>query len=361
MRRCTKCVLPETYPDIRFAANGECNICRTFSPYQYRGEAALREIVEPFRIHGGDYDCILALSGGRDSSYLLAYVVNELKLRPLAVTCDNGFMPYETKQSIANAVRILAVDHVYVRQSTTVSTFPPTLRAWQSRPDPATIAFLCNGCQGSIKRAILRAARDNRLGFVMGGGGFVGGGGEPERSFAEPLLRLGTRLFGARASLACGALIRLILNPAYVSNPSCLVSFAQEGYARFWLKYPKDLSVVGLFDFVEWNEDQIVSLIRERLRWTKPSYWPTTWRADCEVHWLKEYLYMQTLGFSKNDEILSGMVREGMITREEALARLRKVNELPKDFLAEFVAAHGVQFSQLRAACHRWRRSRQPR
>ena len=75
------------------------------------GNKALQAIVSPFRNGSGKHDCIALLSGGRDSSYVLAYV----KLRPCALTVDNGFMPYETMQNIDNAVRILGVKYMYVR------------------------------------------------------------------------------------------------------------------------------------------------------------------------------------------------------------------------------------------------------
>jgi len=87
----------------------------------------------------------------------------------------------------------------------------------------------------------------------------------------------------------------------------------------------KDLTVIGLFDFLEWN---VVATIRRRLGWTKPSYWNITWQADCKVHWLKKSLYKEMLGFTKNDEFFSDMVREEMITMEKALTRLREANKL---------------------------------
>ena len=64
--------------------------------YQYRGNKALQTIVSPFRNGSGQHDCIVSLSGGRDSSYVLDCVVNELKLRTFTLTVDNGFMPHET-------------------------------------------------------------------------------------------------------------------------------------------------------------------------------------------------------------------------------------------------------------------------
>jgi hypothetical protein len=70
----------------------------------------------------------------------------------------------------------------------------------------------------------------------------------------------------------------------------------------------KDLTVIGFLGFLEWSEAYIVATIRRRLRWTKPSYWNITWQADCKVHWLKKFLYKETLGFTKNNEFFSGMV-----------------------------------------------------
>ena len=57
------------------------------------------------------------------------------------------------------------------------------------------IAFLCNGCQGFTKKAVMKAAHDNGADIlIVGSGDLVGSKDEPEDSFAEPLLRLGTRV-----------------------------------------------------------------------------------------------------------------------------------------------------------------------
>ena len=54
-------------------------------------------------------------------TFLLTFV-NELKLRPFALTVDNGFMPHETMQNIDNAVRIIRVKHMYVRQTAIIGS-----------------------------------------------------------------------------------------------------------------------------------------------------------------------------------------------------------------------------------------------
>ena len=65
------------------------------------------------------------------------------------------------------------------------------------------------------------------------------------------------------------------------------------------------------------------------------------------MHWLKKFLYKEMLDFTKNNELFSGMVREKMITMEEAPTRLREANKLQEDFLAEFVAEHDINLSDL--------------
>ena len=60
------------------------------------------------------------------------------------------------------------------------------------------------------------------------------------------------------------------------------------------------------------------------------------------MHWLKQFLYKEMLGFTKNNELFSGIVREKMIAMEEALTRLCEANKLPEAFLAEFVAWHEI-------------------
>ena len=59
-----------------------------------------------------DYDCVLGFSGGRDSSYLLYYLVTVLNLRVLAFAVDNGFIPEQTITNVERISNLLNVDLV---------------------------------------------------------------------------------------------------------------------------------------------------------------------------------------------------------------------------------------------------------
>jgi hypothetical protein len=352
MQRCIKCILPETYPSIHFGHDGVCNICQKTAPKpivsEKIGADALKDAVEPYR-NRGKYDCLVGFSGGRDSTFVLYYLVKVLNLRPLAVTIDNGFMPSEIKESNERTVSILAVDHIIIPQRLTWNTFWPLLSSWQKKPDPALIAFLCNGCQEAIKKNLKKVAKEHDIHLIIGGGGdLVGKGGEPEESFAEPLLRRGSEIFGSKLSLIIGAFIHLSRNTSYLVKPNLLISFAREAYYRHLYKFSdENLKVLGLFEYISWDENNINKTIVEKLGWKKPDNWPSMWRADCIVHWVKEYCYLQTLGFTKNEELLSGMIRTGAISREDAYKRIQNDNNLPDEFIRTFLLEHSIDLSHL--------------
>lgn len=114
---CTRCIMDTSDPDIVFGVNGWCNHCTgwfarsTFYalPLEVRmGRlATLAEEIKR-RGHGRDYDCIIGVSGGVDSSFV-AMKVKELGLRPLAVHVDNG---WNSEKAVGNIKRILEPLHI---------------------------------------------------------------------------------------------------------------------------------------------------------------------------------------------------------------------------------------------------------
>src|SRR5436309_3212234 len=98
MKRCTKCLVPETVDTITFDDEGVCSVCRQV---EYKKEKIdwmqrrqqLDQIVAEHR-DKGLYDCIVPYSGGKDSVFQLWYVVKELKLKPLVVRYNHwGYRP----------------------------------------------------------------------------------------------------------------------------------------------------------------------------------------------------------------------------------------------------------------------------
>ncbi len=109
---CTRCVMDTTDPEISFDENGVCNHCREFDEVTSKrwfpndeGAKKLEVIYEKMKKENAhkDYDCILGLSGGVDSSYL-ALKLYEAGIRPLVVHVDGGWNSELAVQNIENIV-----------------------------------------------------------------------------------------------------------------------------------------------------------------------------------------------------------------------------------------------------------------
>jgi len=351
LKRCAKCVLPASYPGITFNQQEVCNYCLAHKRAKPRGKVELLDLVAPYRNNNdGEYDCIVAVSGGRDSAFAAYHAVRVLNLRALAYTYDNGFMPEETRENVKNIVDILGVDHAVEKDEYMKKNVPLILSSWIRKPSPAMIACLCTGCQTGYKRGLVKTAQSNKIPLV------ITGGGEPQRSFARDLLSISGGRGKKRLSLGLGFSREIVRNPYYIFNPNFFAKFAKEFFYRFSYKF-EDFKLVRFFKYIEWDEDVILSVIKKELAWKKPADSKASWRSDCKIHLLRQYLYLETLGFTKNDELISGMVRENMMTREEGLRRLENDNIISQEFLAGLLDELGLDFADLNVALREYKKS----
>ncbi|OQA53627.1 MAG: hypothetical protein BWY45_02943 [Euryarchaeota archaeon ADurb.Bin294] len=117
-RICTRCIMDTSDPDISFDREGVCNHCHQYDRMVQEeiftgdtGQEKLSQLVSRIRESGkgNDYDCLIGVSGGVDSSYV-AYVVKKLGLRPLAVHLDNGWDSELSVNNIFKELEILGID-----------------------------------------------------------------------------------------------------------------------------------------------------------------------------------------------------------------------------------------------------------
>lgn len=117
-QQCTRCICDNTIPGIAFDAAGVCSLCHLHDkfdetyPNDARGVEALEKKFARIRADGKNkkYDCIIGISGGRDSIYLLYLAVTRWKLRPLAVHFNDGFDNPVAGENMLKAVRKLGVE-----------------------------------------------------------------------------------------------------------------------------------------------------------------------------------------------------------------------------------------------------------
>jgi hypothetical protein len=323
-RRCTECILPDKTPHIRFDADGVCNYCRSYRGISYHGEDALLNILDLHRDSSRRYDCIVNVSGGRDSSYTILKMSKDYGMRVLAVNYENPYTHPTASENIAKIKEILKIDLVSFRLKGDLHQdyFHRTLRAWCRKPSPAMVPVICLPCK-LIWIQIISLAREHSVGLVISGGNLL-----EQVGFKRELLGVSRDASISRfyTLYATGLIREVARNPRYLS-PETLPN-AVRGYlyanpnAPFVRLLGRRLRRIDLFHYLPWVEDEVLSRVRTELEWRSPSFPPGTWRFDCKIGRLKDYMYNLTLGMSEREGFYSRMIREGLISREDALARI---------------------------------------
>jgi hypothetical protein len=117
-QRCSRCISDSTCPGISFDTNGICNFCHLHDkwvamyPNGERGESHIQSMIQKMKQDGigRKYDCVIGISGGRDSTYILHLAVTKYRLRPLAVHFNDGFDNPVGGENMVNITRKLGVE-----------------------------------------------------------------------------------------------------------------------------------------------------------------------------------------------------------------------------------------------------------
>jgi N-acetyl sugar amidotransferase len=117
-QRCTRCISDSTCPGITFDKNGVCNFCHLHDkwvniyPNNEKGQSIWNKTLQQIKQDGKNkkFDCIVGISGGRDSTYILHLAVTKYKLRPLAVHFNDGFDNPIGGENMINITKKLGVE-----------------------------------------------------------------------------------------------------------------------------------------------------------------------------------------------------------------------------------------------------------
>ncbi|MCP4545721.1 MAG: hypothetical protein GY835_04530 [bacterium] len=306
MKRCTRCILPESYPGITYDSEGVCNICHTYTPVRYKGEAAFRELLADHPAQG-KYDCLVPVSGGRDSSYVLLQLVKKYKLRVLVYNYDNGFVEKTARDNVERMAKKLGVDVIFRKSRSDVQkrTLKHYTRVFLGKTPGHVATNACIGCSNGIWGGAYQVAKSERIPIICFGES------EMESSRFKRLHEMTPFEKGMSA----------LLKP---------INFLQRklAYRELEREFPfknrmKDIPEVNFFGYEEWNEANIEKAIREELDWEQKDG-QSSWRFDCRIHALANRMTYNLLGFTEKDELYSKLIREGQIDRVEAMRRIEE-------------------------------------
>ena len=292
---------------IRFDARGVCDHCITFEtkvkPHWHtdeRGERELRSIVEQTKVagKGKDFDCIIGMSGGIDSSYL-TYIATEFGLRPLVFHVDAGWNSQEAVNNIEKLVDKLGLD-LYTE-----------VIDWEEMRD-LQLAYFKSGVPH------IDSPQDHAFFATM-------------YKFAEQH-DINYILTGANLSTEC---IRNPIEWMYYQSDAIqlkdihakfgtrpLVNFPTTSILRhkIWLPYVKGIRVVRPLNLVPYNKAAAVQLLVEKFGWQPypQKHFESRFTRFYEGYWLPK-----KFGFDTRKVQFSSLIVTGQMTREEALEKLK--------------------------------------
>lgn len=319
LKRCSRCILPETMPFVDFDASGVCAYCRHHKKRELLGEDALLERVGKIRGDGSRPDCLFPLSGGRDSSYGLHYVKTVLKLTPIAYSYDWGMLTDLGRRNQARMCGELGVEHLLISADIEKKRrfIRKNVLAWLRRPDLGTVPLFMAGDKqyfyhlNRLKAQVktdLTVYCENPLEQTNFKYGFCG---IPPKFDHEHVYRIG---LGKKLAMAFYYAKRTALNPGLL-NASVVDSLGAY-FSTYFL--PHDY--LYLFRYIPWDEETINGTLRERYDWELAPDTTTTWRIGDGTAAFYNYIYYTVAGLTENDTFRSNQIREGLLTRDEGLA-----------------------------------------
>lgn len=315
-RICRRCLLPDSVPGLDLDASDTCGICRSTPPVEelVRIRQSLRREMEAvIQAHRSarPHECIVAYSGGKDSSYTLKLLVEEYGLRCLAITVDNGFLADRTLANIQAVCGALGVDHVlftprraFMERLYRTSAINEDVHV---RAAVRRASSMCNSCIGLINAHMVQRALEMDIPLIAGG--YIGG--QVPRDAALVTLRPGAE-----------ERKRIVTLRRYVEF------FGEEARAYFEIRPPagapdRTITVINPMLGLSIREDEIVAAL-EPLGWRRPPDAGVT-STNCRMNDLGVHIHERRHRFHPYALEIAEQVRHGLMTQAEAAAKLRQI------------------------------------
>lgn len=339
---CSKCLLPSDYLNIELDSDGVCQHCRNYEITNYLGTEKLQEAIQgPLKLNTSKkYDCVVGFSGGRDSTYLLWYVVNILKLRALAVFSDDLFIPELAHENIKSTCQILGVELRAIKHDNLKKCLKPHLNAWIKRPVPESLMFINVGERIGYETLVELEAIKEGVHLIFGGRTLI----QAQEKYKTELIKINHR--GGKLSWMMGYFKQVLFNPALALNLFCLKTQYKEFMVTTWKKKlikKNYLTIIQpFFKYIHWKEKDIEDVLFNKLSWQTPNESKYTSRIGCEVDSLRQYLFYRTLGYNDTNVDLSVLIRDGQWTRMEAAKKLEVGLDISDDYIKYILTKAGV-------------------
>lgn len=315
VKLCQRCILPETFPGIKFDDQGVCNHCRREESTlakapekkaQYRDR--LDRLIGDVKNTAFTYDAIVAYSGGKDSSYTLKILRERYVLRILALTFDNHFISPKSWENIKKVTDRLQIDQISFRPPwPAVKSIFATTAQEDIFPAPTLLraSAICTACIGLVKSLVLKTALEMSIPLVAFGW-------SPGQAPIQSAIMKTNPAFIRPNQLA--------LKKAFPSEMSRDMNqyFIPDTYYEIYKeRFPHNIHPLAFFDY---NEEHIKNEL-DGLGWEAPADTDTN-SSNCLLNAFANQCHLERHSFHPYVWEIANMVRQGVMSRDEGIDKI---------------------------------------
>lgn len=333
IKRCKRCLLPNTVPFIEFDEEGICNFCKSFEILHkkriLKGEEELKRVVEKYKSTDGSIDCVVGFSGGRDSTYGLDYIKNVLGMHPVTFTYDWGMVNDLARRNTARVLGKIGVEQILISANLKKKreNIRKNLEAWLKKPELGMV-FLLTAGDKAFYYYFHKIRKDTGVKLFVFCGGYPGEETPSKYGFMgikHGITNINNQLTGISLENKIKTMLYYIKQ--YIKNPSYINSSIFDTLFAYFATYFIPDDYIYFYHYIEWDEKRILSAIKEKYNWELANDTIATWRTDDGTAPFYNYIYLSMAGFTEFDDFRSYQIKEGKLRREEAYEMIKEENK----------------------------------
>ena len=304
MKKCVKCLIPETHEGIFFDDEGVCSVCRQIENKQVvdwhsRG-MELENIAKWAKEQDGKYDCIVPASFGKDSAFTVLYACKDLGLNPLVISCNHGYFRPNVLENRKKAQEILSFDIMdfTVDREVVKKLEVESLKRTGDR---------CYPCHLLVFAFPMQVANWLKVPLVIWGESSM-----EYSSFFDEAEEVDEKRFNTVVNL------NLDLDD--------MAEACDIPKDKLWmLRYPDITGIrsICLGNYIKWDTKDNVRRIKTEIDWTgdhvdgvPPQY--DYEKVECKFQGIRDYCIYKKKGFGRTAHLVAIDLRNGVIDKEEA-------------------------------------------
>lgn len=328
LRYCTRCCMPETNEGISFDEMGICTACisqeqKIHINWKER-EKKLREIFEHYKsISGNNYDCIVPISGGKDSCFQLHVVKKIYKMKPLAVTFSHNWYSEVGRYNLSNILEKLSIDHIM---------FTPNRELVNklARASLYKIGDACWLCHAGVGAFPLQIAVKFVIPFLVWGESVNEASGRA--SYFDPIKYDRDYFIKVSAKLYPEEMIDEKEN----ITAKDIVPFKLPSIEEI-----ENAGIVGIHlgNYIFWDSERQTEFIKKEYGW-KEEFCAGHYKAyksnECRMRGIHDHMKFIKRGFGRGTDQACEDLRVGLLTREEGFEVAKHYDQQEPDSLEEY-------------------------